>query len=131
MKSKRLLKFYFSAENLERYFDNLIYRKAISSAGGGGCADCAEEIIGIIGVKDAFGKLWEKLDCVLSDFSERELRVLEFYGGLRRGLRSFAPELRKEIFRVTMKFARRMKRAGDFSDGAALVDKYLCVMNRA
>ena len=63
MKSKRLLKFYFSVDELNASLDGLITFYALKSmescVGMGGCD---EKIIKIAEAKTALGKLWRYLD---------------------------------------------------------------------
>ena len=62
MKYKRILKFYFAAERVERAIDNLILKLACGSANPAvEAAECAEKIIGLISAKRELSGLWAYL----------------------------------------------------------------------
>lgn len=129
MKIKRLLKFYFSADSLERAFDKLIVARACSSGANlADGAECAEYLIELIWEKSELQRLWAYLDGVIAGLSERDCRTLRTYSQMRYGLTSVDAERRKEIRRAAVKFRRRARRTEDFYAGVALVGKYYAML---
>lgn len=129
MKSKQLIKFYFSAENVNRALDNLILNKALKSANyGRGCEYYAERIFALIDAKKELSRLWDYLDGVVSSLTEKERSVLKFYGGLRTGLSDLTLARAKEVKRVTVKFTRHARFLERYGEGVRLVKKYYCLM---
>ena len=73
MKSKRLIRFYFAADELNCALDNLILQNACNTRDfvrGG--EFYAERIIEIIEIKSELGRLWNYLDKVMEGFGEGE-----------------------------------------------------------
>ena len=129
MKSKQLIRFYFSADNINKALDNLILDKALKSANyGKSCEYYAERILALIDAKEELSKLWGYLDTVVSSLTERERSVLKFYGGLRTGLSRLTATRAKEVKRVTVKFTRHARLIGRYGEGVRLVKKYYCLM---
>ena len=123
------MKFYFSAESLERAFDRVIFSKACSS--GLRLADgeaCAENILTLIEEKKQLSLLWSYLDGVISGLTEKDGETLKRYAGLRCGTRRLGGEERNEIKRAVTKLRRRLKRTEAFSAGIALTGKYYCLL---
>lgn len=130
MKCKRLLKFYFYAESLNTALDRLITAVALKSqerAGGG--EECAERIIEIIREKDELSRLWNYLDGVLKSFSESEIQILKFYGGLNSGLYSLNKETIKKIKTAAIKFSRRARFILRYENAVRLVLDYYCLLS--
>jgi len=129
MKSKRLLKFYFSAESVNRALDNLITENALASAGyGRDGVYYAEKICALINAKRELSALWRYLDGVIGALSVDERAVLRFYGTLRGGTSKLSTQSRREIKRVTVKFTRRARAVGRYAEGVRLVGEYYCLM---
>lgn len=129
MRSKQLLKFYFSADKLNRALDNLITQNALSSADYHFDAEYyAERICAIIGCKKQLSMLWRYLDGVISAFSAREKKVLAFYGALRGGITALPADVKKEIKKVTVKFTRHARNIAAYADGVKLVGGYYCLL---
>ena len=129
MKSKQLIRFYFSAGSINKALDNLILDKALKSANfGRSCEYYAERILTLIDAKKELSKLWGYLDGVISSLSERERAVLKFYAGLREGLSKLSEARAKEVKRVTVKFTRHARFLGRYGDGVRLVKKYYCLI---
>ena len=126
MKAKKVLKFYFSAEGLERYIGGLILKLACDFCGDGDKA--AERICSLIEEKRALSRLWSYLDGVIEKFSERERDTLKFYANLRRCANSLPEEIYRETKRVVTKFTRRARRLESFNRERELVNKYYCVL---
>ena len=128
MKSKQLIRFYFSADNINKALDNLILDKALKSANyPGSCEYFAERILALIDAKKELSKLWGYLDGVLSSFSEGERSVLKFYGTLRTGVSKLSCARVKDIKRVTIKFTRRARFIERYGEGVRLVKEYYCL----
>lgn len=129
MKSKQLIRFYFSAGRINKALDNLILDKALKSANHpGSCEYFAERILALIDVKKELSKLWNYLDNVVSSLTERERSVLKFYGRLRVGLTKLAPAHANEVKRVTVKFTRHARLIERYVEGVQLVKEYYCLM---
>ena len=122
MKSKRLLKFYFAADSLNRPLDNLITQNALASADGFLSGEFyAERILELVCAKKELNALWRHLDGVISGFSESEKKVLRYYGTMRGGTAKLPAETVREIKRVTVKFKRRLRNIERFAEGIRLV----------
>ena len=129
MKSKQLIRFYFSADTVNKALDNLILDKALKSANHTrSCEYYAERISALIGAKEELSKLWNYLDKVVSSLSPRERSVLKFYAGLRVGLSKLSLARAKEVKRVTVKFTRHARNIERYGEGVQLVKKYYCLM---
>ena len=129
MKSKQIIRFYFSAGNINKALDNLIMDKALKSADfGKSCEYYAERILALIDAKRELSRLWRYLNTVISSMTVQERAVLKFYGGLRVGLSRLTKARVKEVKRVTVKFTRRARRIESFSEGVRLVKEYYCLM---
>lgn len=130
LNSKRLLRFYFSADRLNGALDNLILRFALGAyRENRGCAYSAEKITALIGVKTRLSLLWESLDCTLSSFSSPDRAVLEKYALLRTGVSRLGEEERRAVHRVVVRFSRRFQpRYSRVADGVKLVDEYYALL---
>lgn len=124
MECKRLLRFYFNAEKLEKSLNNLIIAGACGQEFGRGGEYYAVKIIEIIRAKDELGKLWAYLDGVIAQIGVRGREVLEFYGTCRVGFKSLSDEVRKEIKKYTARFTRRLRSLERFKEGLSLLKKY-------
>lgn len=127
MKSKRLLRFYFGAEGLEGALDNLILKRALGSAGRDG-EGCAEEILALISAKDSLAGLWGYLDKVIKGLGGEVEATLFKYASMRTGLSLSDGEEVKRIKRCLMKFTRRARAIGSFSEGVKLVNFYYALI---
>ena len=123
MKPKKLLRFYFGADSLERAFDNLIAQKAFDF--GADTLETAERLCTVIGEKMRLGRLWAYLDSVISAFSEEDRAALKSYS-LRRY--PFDDNGRRAAKRAVIKFTRHARRLKEFEDGFAILKKYLCLI---
>ena len=129
MKSKQLIRFYFSAGNINKALDNLILNKALKSANyAKSCEYYAEHILALIDAKKELSRLWNYLDKVMSSLAERERAVLKFYAGLRVGLSKLPLARVREIKRVTVKFTRHARLIERYGEGVRLVKRYYCLM---
>ena len=126
---KRLLRFYFNADELERALDNLIIMHACRSA------DCvkggeyyAERILAVIGAKGKLSELWQYLDGVISALKSDEVQTLKAYALLRYGIRKLDEDRQREIKRAVIKFSRHARSLERFDEGIKLVGEYYCLM---
>ena len=124
MKAKRVLKFYFAADSLERYIDNLILKLACNF--GGEVNESAEKIGNLIGEKHSLANLWIYLDGVLAKFSESEKNSLKHYAFSRQGVKGLPVEAIRAIRSAVIKFTRHAKRLESFN--VELVDRYYCIL---
>lgn len=128
LKIKKILRFYFFADSLEKALNNLIINSAFSSANSPEVETYAERICNLIGEKQSLSRLWEYLDGILSGLSVEERAVLKGYAEMRCGIKKLCDEKRREIKRVAVKFTRRARRLESFVTAMGLVSKYYCVI---
>lgn len=129
MKTKRLLRFYFSADSLNRALDNLISVRAVKSFGGLHGADFYfEDIAEIVGAKDGLSRLWAYLDGVMRELGDGDKRILRGYAALRCGVGGLGGKERRAIKRSLMKFTRHAYAIGIFAKEIALLNSYYCLL---
>ena len=129
MKPKKILRFYFSVEKLNGALDNLITKYALSSADCSGSAEYyAEKICSIIGVKRGFARLYNYLNGIMEKLTKSELKTLEYYAALKKGILKLPEGARREIKRVLTKFSRKCAGIMRFEEGLKLVDAYFALM---
>ncbi len=129
MKSKRLIRFYFAADELNCALDNLILQNACNTRDfvrGG--EFYAERIIEIIEIKSELGRLWNYLDKVIEGFGEGERRTLEFYGKARAGIKKLPDDRRREIKRAVVKFTRHARFTERYEEAVRLVGEFYCLL---
>ena len=124
MKPKKILRFYFGADSLERAFDNLITGAAFDF--GSDTLKTCEKLCVVIGEKMKLERLWAYLDGILSAFSDGEREVLKKYSA-RRDVPLTDSE-KREAKRVVIKFTRRARRLGEFEDSFPILKKYFCLI---
>lgn len=124
MKPKKILRFYFGAESLERAFDNLIMQKAFDF--GSDTLETAERLCTVIDEKMKLERLWTYLDGVLSVFSEEDRQALKNYSSRR--IAGFNDEERRAVKRAVIKFTRHARRIGEFEDDFSVLKKYYCLI---
>ena len=122
MKTKKILRFYFSAGSLEEAFDNLIISKACAPFADG--LETAERLCGVIGDKIQLERLWAYLDGVVSGLSEEERETLLKYSA--RGTTVKSDD--KAVKRAVIKFIRRAHRLEEFEEDIAVLNKYYCLI---
>ena len=122
--TKKILRFYFGADSLERAFDNLILSKAFNFYAD--TLETAERLCDVIGEKMKLERLWAYLDGIISTFSETERGVLASYSTRLRP--PINGEERREVNRTVIKFVRRAKRLGEFEDNISVMKKYFCLI---
>ena len=125
VKAKRVLKFYFQADGLNSALDNLILKRATAYGKSG--EEGAEAVLEIVEAKKSLAALWAYLDGVMRGFEEGEKRVLRFYGCAKKG--ALAPDCRREVKRVTVRFFRHATGLVRFSGALKLVDGYYCLLS--
>lgn len=129
MKVKRLLKFYFCAEELNSALDDIIMRKAAGSAMGACAEECADDILKIISAKQELNRLWNYLDKIFAGLGREDIIRLERYAMMRCGLKMLGSEERKGIHSSLMKFSRRNLNFGSRFDVAMKVlGAYYCLI---
>ena len=122
MKLKKILRFYFGADSLERAFDNLIKAKALNTESD--ALETADMLCSIIGEKIRLERLWAYIDGIILTFSDAERSVLLKYCVMT----PYDYDVRRETKRVTIKFTRRAKRLKDFADDISILNKYYCLI---
>ncbi len=129
MKLKRVLKFYFSAEKLNRALDDIITRNALASADFTVSAKyCAEKICKVIETKKSLSALYGYIDGVMCGFKDGEKKALGYYASLKTGILALPDDARREIKRVLSKFSRRSGGILRFGDGLCAVNAYYALM---
>ena len=124
MKPKKILRFYFGADSLERAFDNLIYGKALNFEGD--ALETAERLCAIIGEKIRLKELWNYLDGVISTLPEEDRQALISYSARRDEPLSDGEW--KAAKRAVIKFTRRARRLEEYTDGFTILKKYYCLI---
>ncbi|MDE7214893.1 MAG: hypothetical protein K2N68_03560 [Clostridia bacterium] len=129
MKVKRVLKFYYSAEKLNETLDKTITRLALRSADYSEKAESfAEKICKVIETKKNFAALYGYLNEIMCGFCESEIKTLEYYAKLRKGILTLPDGTRREVKRVVTKFTRKCRGLERFKEGLKAVDAYFAVM---
>lgn len=129
MKLKRILKFYFSAEKLNKSLDGTITRYALASADYSVSAEsCAEKICAVIETKKAFSQLYDYINGIMCKFGADEVKTLEYYANLRGGILKLPEGARREFKRVLTKFSRKGSGIERFKEGLRAVDAYFAVL---
>lgn len=129
MKCKKLLRFYFSAESVNRTLNNLITAAGCSS--GNAAEDglyYAEKLLGLIEVKRELSLLWRYLDGVMDGLKESERQILKRYGALRCGIAKLDEAERRGIRRAAVKFMRHCRGLGRFAAAVGFVGEYYELM---
>lgn len=124
MECKKLLRFYYNAENLNKALDNLILAGACRQDFLRGAQACAEKILDIIYAKERLGELWAYLDGVIGKICGRGREVLSFYGTTRAGLMSMPDDVRREIKRYAARFTRRLRNLNGYGEALRLLKAY-------
>ena len=127
MVTKKILRFYFGADSLERAFDNLIINKAFDF--GADTLETAEKLCSVIGEKMRLERLWAYLDGVICSLSEEDKGALSLYAS-RRGV-PFNDNERRAVKRAVIKFTRRARRLGEFKGDISILKKYYCLITVA
>lgn len=105
---KQILRFYFSADSLNKSLDAIIENIALNSwKEDYGGAKYFTRINGVLEVKGELSDFWARLDGVMSALTERDLTALKRYARLRTGVSRLGEGERRELHRVIVKFGRR------------------------
>ncbi len=129
MKIKRILRFYFFCESLDRALDNLIMKKALVTGADSDGVKAAECICKVIYDKSRLSDLWRYMDGIMTSLSDDDLAALKGYAAARGSVKSFDDKTRKEWRRAAVKFRRRARRLDRFSESLKLVGKYYCLLS--
>lgn len=127
MKTKGILRFYFSADSLNEALDNLIMRLACAFDADG--SKLSERLCRIVGEKCDLERLWAELDDILVSFSKEERAALKGYSS-RRALRAEG-ERGRFVKRTVIKFMRRARRLNGFGEEMATLGRYSCLVKDA
>lgn len=117
MKIKLLMKFYFSAGSLNGALDNIITNLALAAGRDvyAGCEKYFGKISRVVEDKRTLQELWARLDGILGKMTEKDRAALRGYAAARGCVKG---EVKKEIHRAAVKFARRA--AGLLAGGGEL-----------
>lgn len=131
IKIKRILKFYFRAEQMNDALDCYILRRALSSFDThDGGLKAVDKITNLIDKKILLAKLWAFLDGVINKLDESDVAVLEKYALMRCGIYRLGESERRQIRRVVVKFTRRIDgKISRFEKGVEIIDAYFCLLN--
>jgi hypothetical protein len=125
LERKRILRFYFAADRLNRALNNCIDIVALDY----GCEESGmEKILALIEKKSELTKLWNFLDKHLVGFSDEEVEALRHYAFLRYGIGREDEEWRKLFFRTAARFMRRIQGLNRFEKALNIVDEYYCLL---
>lgn len=108
---KRLLKFYFAADDLEYAINRLINAHALRSISGEECEEIIDKILSLTDDKYRLSVLWNALNEVMEKLTEADIKTLKSYALLRVGTNRLEEGDRREIHRAAVKFSRRAKLA--------------------
>jgi hypothetical protein len=129
LNSKRVLRFYFSADNLNAAMNNLIEGCACLSRNEyeGWCA--ADKIIALIEAKRELSLLWGYLNGVMEKLEVDDISTLCAYALMRTGISKLNKDAQKNVRRVVTKFTRRARQnISRFEKGLKLLDSYYCLV---
>lgn len=124
LKTKRILRFYFGADSLERALDNLIESKAFDFSGD--TVATAERLCAVIDEKMKLERLWAYLDGVILPFSDDDRAALLQYSQRRET--PLSESERRAAKRAVVKFTRKALRLGQFGEELAVLKKYFCLI---
>lgn len=123
-----MLKFYFSADRLEKGLNNLILKNALSSSRYN-AEECADKIIRLIFAKQQLAELYAFIDVQLKRFDEAEVSVLRDYALMRGGISKICKNKRREIRRLIARFSRRAERGtARYLQALKYVGEYYCLL---
>lgn len=125
LKLKKVLRFYFSADKLERTINGLIMKYACAAD----CQSSAERICTLIEEKIELSVFWNYIDGIMRGLSDEERNSLREYAFMRVALKKQPDDIYKRIKRAAAKLKRRATRVENFTRGAELADKYNCILS--
>lgn len=105
---KRVLKFYFAAEELNNALDKIIYAEAaLSYKSGCSGTDDFDRVAKLVETKGLLSDFWVRLNGVMGGMTERDVASLKYYASLRCGTRRLPEGDIRELHRAVTKFGRR------------------------
>ena len=122
--TKKILRFYFGADSLERAFDNLIINKALSFEAD--TLKTVDRLCEMVGEKIRLEELWTYLDGIISPFSVEEREMLLRYCARRD--EPLSDRERRACKRAVIKFTRHARRLGRFAGAVSILKKYYCLI---
>ena len=128
MKVKRILRFYYYCDSLEKALDNLILKKALAAGEYSTGQKSAEFILSVIEEKKKLSDLWLYIDGIMHKLDGADRVSLKCYAAARGSVESFNEVVRKEWRRAAVKFRRRARRIEEYAEGLKLVGKYYCLL---
>lgn len=123
MKLKRLIKFYFHADELNSWLDRLLEYKACFPCSAEPCGDF-DRVFEIIGDKVSLGKLYSYLKVIMDGLTEGDRAVLNRYSHLRTDIKRLGGDEYREFKRTAMKFSRRLRYIGAYAAEVGVLGKY-------
>lgn len=127
--NKRLLRFYFKADELDVALNNLILTYAYRSAEGDrGGEFYAERIINVTEAKKRIAELWQYLDSVICGLKDDEVEAVKRYALMRCGIKKLNEAEQCTIKRVLIKFTRHARALDRYAEGVRLVGEYYCLL---
>lgn len=126
MKIKRILKFYFYAENIDLHFGRLIERYACDP--NADCGETLERINILIDEKQRLNRLWSYIDMVAGGLKADEAKALKRYSEMRTSIKKLDKETERSIRRAGVKFVRHARRLESFGVEMRLVNKYYALL---
>lgn len=106
MKVKMLLRFYHSADRLEKSLDRILFRHALRPTNT--LVDI-EKICQVMEMKDELSRLWAYLDGIMSVLTRQERMMLKIYAKCRssNALLCLPSEVQRQLHTCVGKFRRR------------------------
>jgi len=132
VKVKRLLRFYFAADKMNKALDSELFRIAQRSAGDMYCQGekYFEEAARVIGVKEELSALYARINDVMSRMSAEDIASLKRYAFFRGRLAGLPCAEQAELRRAKVKFLRHAARAIGGALGAyKYVNEYYFALN--
>ena len=128
MKVKRLVKFYFNVEQLEKMLDGKIRNIAEKSADyNKSCEFFADKILEIISDKAELAGLWGFIDKIISSMSAKNVQALRYYARLRTGFNSLSAGVKRGIKTAAVQFTRHARGIERFRQALGVLNKYYCL----
>ena len=107
-KLKQILRFYFSADSLNKALDAIIENIALNSwKDGYDNAKYFTRINSVVEVKGELSDFWARLNGVMLTLTDRDLATLKGYARLRSGISRLDEDGKRELHRAVVKFSRK------------------------
>ena len=124
------MRFYFTADKLDRALDGLILSITEKAAEGvRNCEYYADKICAVIEDKAELKKLWNYLNNVISEFGVKEAEILKFYALSHKSIVKLPENVRKSVKSAAVKFSRRAYAVKAYEREVKVADKYCCLFN--